>query len=170
VFRKIALFLALAVLGGISTQAQSSGDKIELSAGYSYLHFKALPAANLNGFEASGQYKLRDWLGGVADVSGEYGKVGGFSSRVYTYMFGPQVTWTHFRRFSPFAHALLGGAHFDGGGYASRGFAWDIGAGVDTPIRGKLSWRIIQADALPTHLGNNEQHSTRVSSSIVYRF
>lgn len=168
--RKIALFLALSVVAGISTKAQSFGDKIELSAGYSYMHFKATPAVNLNGFEASGQYKITDWLGGVADISGEYGKVGGVSSRIYTFMGGPQVTWTHFHRISPFGHILLGESHFDGGGFDSRGFAWDIGAGVDMPIRGRISWRIIQADVLPTHLGSNTQHNTRVSSSIVFRF
>jgi hypothetical protein len=150
-------------------RAQAMGDKIELSASYSYMHFGSTPSSNLNGAELGGQYKLSDWLGVAADVSAEFGKVGGVFSRVYTYDFGPQVSWP--RRISPFAHLLLGGAHFDGGGFASRAFSWDIGGGVDMRIHsGRFSWRIIQGDVLPTHLGSNEQHNTRVSTGIVYRF
>jgi hypothetical protein len=146
-----------------------AGDKIELSASYSYMHFSATPAVNLNGAELGGQYKIADWLGVAGDLTGEYGKVGGVSSSVYSYLVGPQVTWP--RRISPFAHLLLGEAHFDGGGFASRSFAWDIGGGVDMRIHnGRFSWRIIQGDVLPTHLGSIQQHNTRVSTGIVVRF
>ena len=167
--RKMWLVLPVIVVGALSARAQGPGDKIEFSAGYSYMHFGSIPKVSLNGFELSGQYKLSDWLGIVADLGGEYGKVSGVSSRVYTYLFGPEVSWPP-KRISPFVHFLGGGSHFDGGGFASKGFAWDVGAGVDYRLKGRLSWRIIQADILPTHLGGNEQHSTRVSTSIVFRF
>lgn len=163
--RKLYLMLALIFVSALSARAQ---DKIELSAGYSYMHFRATPAVNLNGFDLAGQYKFSDWLGVAADAGGEYGKVGGVSSRVYTYLFGPQVSWP--RRVSPFGHILLGGAHFDGGGFASKSFAWAIGAGIDARVNGRISWRIIEGDVLPTHLGSNDQHNTRLSTGIVVRF
>lgn len=162
------VFLGTVSLGTVSTPAQGSGDKIELSAGYSYMHFGTSPKVNLNGFDVSGQYKLADWLGIVADVTGEYGKVGDVSSRVYTYLFGPQVSWP--RRVSPFAHALVGGSHFDGGGFASKGIAWGLGAGVDYRWKPQLSWRVIEIDAIPTHLGGDEEHNTRLLTGIVFRF
>lgn len=159
---------AMILLGAISARAQGIGDKIELSVGYSYMHFGTSPKANLNGVEVSGQYKLSDWLGVVADVTGEYGKDNGVSSRVYTYLIGPQVSWP--RKISPFAHLLVGGSHFDGGGFASKGIAWGIGAGVDYKFMPRLSWRIVQIDAVPTHLGGDEEHNTRLATGIVFRF
>jgi hypothetical protein len=166
--KKLCLLLALILVGGVSARAQGFGGKIELSAGYNYMRFHADPAANLNGVDLSGQYKLADWLGVTADVTGEYGKVGGVSSRVYTYLVGPQVSWP--RRVSPFGHLLFGGAHFDGGGFASKSFAYAIGGGVDTRINPRFSWRIFQADILPTHLGSIDQHNIRFSTGIVFRF
>jgi hypothetical protein len=166
--RKLFLVLALISLAGLSTWAQGLSDKIEVSAGYTYMRFGATPAVNLNGWALGGQYKLSGWLGVVADVNGEYGRVGGASSHVYTYLVGPQVSWP--RRISPFAHVLLGGAHFSGGNFTSRSFAYGIGVGIDTKISTKLSWRIIELDAIPTHLGSNDQHNTRLLTGIVYRF
>jgi opacity protein-like surface antigen len=166
--RKACLLSALVFVASLPVRAQGLGDKIELSAGYSYMRFRATPAVNLNGWDLSGQYKLSDWLGIAADLGGQYGKVGGVSSRVYTYLFGPQVSWP--RKVSPFGHILFGGAHFDGGGFASKSFAWTIGAGIDTRLTGRLSWRIIEGDVLSTSLGSNSQHNTRLSTGVVFRF
>jgi hypothetical protein len=166
----LVVILTGVVMGALPARAQEQGDKIELSAGYSYMHFGSTPKVNLNGAELSGQYKLSDWLGIVGDVTGEYGQVAGVSSRVYTYVFGPQLTWPKPRKLTPFAHLLVGGSHFDGGGFASKGLAWDIGIGADYRLRGPWSWRVIQADIFPTHLGGDEEHNTRVSTSIVLRF
>ena len=55
-------------------------------------------------------------------------------------------------RVSPFAHVLIGGAHASSFGVASTGFAVAIGAGIDTPLPRRISWRIIQGDYLPEHL------------------
>jgi hypothetical protein len=172
VLRKACLLFGLALIASVATQAQGLGDKIELFGGYTYMHFKSTSAANLNGFDLAGQYKLKNWfgvdLGVVADVDGEYGKVNSVSSHVYTYLFGPQISWPH--RISPFVQALAGGSHFSGGSFTSSGFAYAIGGGVDYRIRSRFSWRIVQADVIPTHLGNNVQHSARVSTGIVFRF
>jgi hypothetical protein len=170
--RKLAILCGLIALVSLSARAQGLGDKIEIFGGYTYMHFKSTPAANLNGFDVSGQYAVRDLfgvrLGVVADIDGEYGKVNGVSSQVYTYTFGPQVSWP--RRISPFAHALVGLGHFSGGNFTSRGLAYGIGAGIDYKVRNRLSWRIIEADVILTHLGSNDQHSTRVSTGIVFHF
>jgi hypothetical protein len=132
------------------------------------MHFKSSPAVNLNGFNASGQYKLKDWLGGVAEAGGEYGKVGGVSSHVYTYAFGPQVSWP--RRISPFAHALFGMGTFSGGGYINRSLAANYGGGIDMKIKPRWSWRVIEGDLVITRLGGLSEHSTRVSTGFVFRF
>ena len=76
--RKLAFLLGVVAIMVVPARAQ---DKIELSASYSYMHFSATPAVNLNGAELGGQYKIADWLGVAADLTGEYGKVGGVSSQ-----------------------------------------------------------------------------------------
>ena len=166
--RKLCLLLALVFVISLSARAQGLDNKIELSAGYSYVRFRSTPAVNLNGWVLGGQYKIWDWLGVAADFDGQYGKVGGVSSHVYTYLFGPQVSWP--RRISPFGHVLFGGAKFSGGNFTSKSFAYAVGGGVDARISSRFSWRIIEGDVIPTHLGSNEQHNTRLSTGIVFRF
>jgi hypothetical protein len=166
--RKLSLLLGLFFLISLSAHAQGISDKVELFGGYSYLRFDSSPQVNLNGWELSGQYKFTDWLGGVADFSGHYGSPFGISSSVHTFMFGPQVSWPS--RVSPFAHVLVGGAHFSVPGAATTAFASAIGGGIDTRIAHRLSWRIIQGDYLITRFGSSTQNNVRVSTGIVFRF
>jgi len=168
--RRLCLLVLFVLMCGalVPARAQDPSDKIELSAGYAYMHFKSSPAVNLNGFDVSGEYKLRGWLGGVGEVGGEYGNVGGVSSHVYTYLFGPQISWP--RRISPFAHVLVGVGYFSGGGYTSRSLAAAYGFGVDVKVKPRWSWRVVEADIVQTHLGGLSEHNTRISTAFVYRF
>lgn len=61
--RRMLLVFGLCVLASASVRAQE--EKVELFGGYSFLHFHASPSTNLNGWEASGQYKFTDWLGHI---------------------------------------------------------------------------------------------------------
>ncbi len=167
--RKVCLLAAMALMMTLSARAQGIGDKIEVFGGYGYMHFKSAPASNLNGFDAAGEWKFRDWLGVVADVGGEYGSVNTVNSQLYTFLFGPQVSWPP-HRISPFAHALVGLSRFSGGDFHQRGAAFAFGAGVDYHVSGRFSWRVIQVDDLPTRLGGLEEHNTRISTGIVFRF
>jgi len=170
--RKLSLLLGLFFLISLSAHAQGLSDKVELFGGYSYLHFDSSPignpAGNLNGWELSGQYKVTNWIGGVADFSGDYGSLGGVGTSVHAFLFGPQVSWP--ARVSPFAHVLFGGAHFDGGGFSGTAFASAVGGGIDTKINDRFSWRIIQGDYLITRFGSTTQNNVRVSTGIVFRF
>jgi hypothetical protein len=165
---RLTLLLGLIFFGSLSTQAQLSADRVELFGGYSYLRLRTSPASNFNGWELAGQYKLTSWLGGVADLDGHYGKIAGASSSVYTFLFGPQVSWP--TRVSPFAHVLVGGAHLGVGGLASTSFSAAIGAGIDTTIAERFSWRIIEIDYLPTHFTGRTQSNARITTGIVFRF
>src|ERR1700693_4327611 len=165
---RLSLLLGLIYFGSLSTRAQLPENKVEAFGGYSYMRFRTSPAANFNGWELAGQYRLNDWLGGVADFDGHYGKIAGVSSTVHTFLFGPQVSWP--ARVSPFAHALFGAAHLGGGNFSSTSFSAAIGAGIDTRIARSISWRIIQGDYLPTHFVGSTQTNARVSTGIVIRF
>jgi hypothetical protein len=166
--RRLSLLLFLIVLGSDRAQAQLAGNKLEVFGGYSYMRLRTSPAANFNGWELAGQYSFNNWLGGVADVDGHYGKLAGVSSTVHTFLFGPQVSWP--ARVSPFAHVLFGGAHLGGGSFSSTSFSAAIGAGIDARIARSIYWRIIQGDYLPTHFVGSTQTNARVTTGIVFRF
>lgn len=163
--RTIGLLLGVLFLMSLPAAAQ---DKAEVFGGYSYMRLRGGADVNLNGWEASAQYKFRDWLGGVADFDGHYGSIGGVGTSVHSYLFGPQVSLPS--RVSPFAHVLLGGAHFSVGGFGDSAFAMAIGGGMDYEINQRFSWRIIQGDYLLTKFGNDTQNNGRISTGVVFRF
>ncbi len=167
-FRKVSLFLGLFFLLSFTAHAQ---DKVEIFGGYSYLRLDLSPApssVNLNGWEASGQYKVTSWLGGVADFSGDYGSIAGVGTQFHTFLFGPQISWP--ARVSPFAHVLVGGAHISGGGASDTAFASALGGGIDAKITDRFYWRLIQGDYLLSRFGDHTQNNARISSGIVFRF
>jgi len=162
--RKLALLVGAVLLASMAANAQDASAKVELFGGYSYMRADSGPGANLNGWELSGQYKVSNWLGGVADFDGHYGDGGS----LHTFLFGPQVSWP--ARVSPFAHVLLGGAHVSSGGFGETAFAMAIGGGIDTRLVHGIYWRVIEGDYLPTHFGNAWENNARVSTGIVFRF
>ncbi|MGB0034790.1 MAG: outer membrane beta-barrel protein [Candidatus Acidiferrales bacterium] len=166
--RKVSLLLGFILLVSLSAHAQGLSDKVEVFGGYSYQRFDSSPRVNFNGWELSGQYKFTDWLGGVADFDGHYGTIAGVDSSVHTFLFGPQISWP--ARVSPFAHVLIGGAHFSGGGASDTSFATAIGGGIDARIAHGFSWRIIQGDYVITRFFGDTQNNARVSTGIVFRF
>ena len=165
--RRTLLLLGLGMLAAVSAPAQE--ERVELFGGYSYMHFHDSPSTNLNGWEMAGQYKFTNWLGGVADLDGHYGSFsGGVGTSTYTYLFGPQVSFP--ARVSPFAHLLLGGAHNSTAGFSSSSFSLALGAGIDTRVADKFSWRILQGDYLLTQFGGGSQNNFRVSTGVLFRF
>jgi Outer membrane protein beta-barrel domain len=163
--RKLSLLAGLILLVSVSARAQ---DTFEVFGGYSYMHVNNSPSFSSNGWEISGQYKFADWLGGVADVDGHYGTLGGFNSSTHTFLFGPQISWP--ARVSPFAHVLIGGAHTNVGGVGDSSFSMALGAGIDSRIYPGFDWRIIQIDYLPTYFFGQTQHNARLSTGLVFRF
>jgi Outer membrane protein beta-barrel domain len=162
--RRLFLLLGLVFLASLSAHAQSDPDKFQLYGGFSYLRLDSSPGTNLKGWNASAQYKVNNWLGGVMDLSGNYESPGS----VTTFLFGPQVSWH--ARVSPFARLLVGGAHFSGSGLKDTSLSESIGAGFDTRINHRLSWRIIQGDYIHTEFFGTSQNNIRVSTGIVLRF
>src|SRR6266481_5384708 len=159
--RKLGLLIGVFLIVSIPAPAQ---DKVEIFGGYSYMRFSSSPGANLNGWEISGQYKFTDWLGGEADVDGDYGSTGGVGTSEYTYLFGPQVSLP--ARVSTFAHILIGGSHISAARFGNSSFSMAIGAGFDTEIMHGLHWRIIQSDYVMTNFASSTQNNLRLSTGI----
>jgi hypothetical protein len=197
--RRLFLLLSLIALLAFAAGSAQAQDKIELFGGYSYVHAPTSwaetlvcpfvtcpvtvvnPKLNLNGWEISGVFKAKEWLGLAADFSGHYGSFNGASYHSQTYLFGPQVSFPG--RVSPFAHVFVGGAHATSGtgaiplsavtpanGSTNNGFATAVGAGIDIKIAPLIWFRPIQIDYLATRFNANTQSQPRISAGVVLHF
>lgn len=171
--RRTCLLVALFFLGSLSTHAQTSdAGPFEGFGGYSYTRFDTSPVttstASFNDLDLSGQYRFANWLGGVADFGASVGSLG-IPPSMLTYLFGPEVSIP--AHVSPFAHVLVGAAHFGAGSPGSdTSFAAAVGGGIDLRLSRGLYWRVIQGDYLPTRFNGGTQNNVRVSTGLVVRF
>ena len=156
--RNLLVLFGLCAVSSLTAQTENNA---ELFGGFSYMHSRG---SNLAGWEASGQYKFRDWVGGVADFGGYYGS----SRSTYTFLFGPQISLPE--RVSPFGHLLLGGAHNSTGGFGSSSFSMALGGGIDAELTGGIHWRLVQMDYLLTQFGGGSQNNLRLSTGILIKF
>lgn len=165
ILRKVALVLGLCLVCSAAANAQLlGGDQAEVFGGYSYMRFRAAPDVNMNGWELAGNYKIMNWIGVVADLSGDYGS----GASVHTFLFGPQISFP--ARISPFAHVLFGGSHIRSGRASDTSFAVGVGVGIDARIIPGVAWRVIEGDYIPTHFFGQRQDNGRLSTGIVLRF
>ena len=137
--------------------------KPEVYGGYQFTSLDGgWHASGWNG--AANMYVTR-YFGVTGDFSGVY-KTG---QSMHTYTFGPVVS-THKGEFSPFAHALFGGAHLASGGIGDSGFAMLFGGGVDFG-KHKLVFRAVQLDWMTLRFnGVTDKNNVRVNTGILYRF
>jgi len=144
------------------------------------------PRLSLNGWEFSGTYRFRRWLGATADFSGRSAAaVRPSNAHQYTYLFGPEVSLPG--RVSPFAHLLLGAAHEsvsavanptpDGTGFAftipgrtGSSFSTALGGGIDLKLTKHFWLRPVQVDYLLTRFGSTTQNQPRISTGLVFNF
>jgi hypothetical protein len=188
--RYFGLIGALAALGGIAPgsaraqQASVSVPQFEASAAYSYIRANAANANggfNLNGGSGSVSYNFTDRYAAVAEFgAGRFsGLPTGVDSTLYTYLFGPRVSFRKASRVTPFAQALFGGgrltASASGVDAAENSFAMALGGGVDVHIHSRIAIRLVQADYLLTRFASVSgasatQNNLRVSAGIVFRF
>jgi len=181
----VSLLAVLSFLGA-TAYAQESAPKLDVFAGYSYL--QANPGVNgfdsfhLNGGSASAAYNINTWLSGVADFGGyNNGNVFGTdrSGTLSTYLFGPRVSYRHFRKITPFGQVLFGVGHANAAAFntanSQTGFAMSVGGGVDYKLFNHLSIRPVQADYLLTRFGVGTvgtwtEDNVRISTGFVFRF
>jgi hypothetical protein len=179
--RKLVCLVGLFLLASLPAVAQEGTSK-DVSVEYSYIRANpsttGSPNFNANGGSASFAYNLHSSYGFVGEFSGYHiGDIGGASVKtdLFTYMFGPQVYFHHFSRFTPFVQDLFGVAHTNAFGATHNSFAMAAGAGVDVPFRGHFSLRFGPVDYLlsefpETATGRRAQNNLRVSGGVRYRF
>jgi opacity protein-like surface antigen len=137
---------------------------------------------HLHGGSASVAYNYNTWLSAVADFGGyNNGNVlgTGASGTLSTYLFGPRVSYRHFRRITPFGQVLFGVGHANSSAFkttnSDNAFAMSVGGGVDYKLFDHFSIRPVQADYLMTRFGvgttgTQTQNNVRLSTGFVFRF
>ncbi len=163
-------------------------DLFEVSLGYNYIHLgdTAVESKSLHGLDVSAFVNLNSWLALGGDFMADFGhRTQRFffanvdiDNQRYVYAFGPRVTVWQNPQFKVFVEALAGGVSADvqasvgslSQSASDNGFAMATGAGFDWRFARHFSWRIVQGDYLPTHLGSQWQNNFRLSSGIVYSF
>lgn len=178
--------------------------KAELFLGYSYL--RAVPTLAegnrmmwLNGGSANIAYNFNRYLGVVGDFgvfkdselrlsTSSPATVADSNGNVYTYLFGPRLSFRNESRFTPFAQALFGVARASQvtlSGCTNGAcillpteskFAMTAGGGLDIRVHHGFAIRLVQAEYMMTRFadlntGNSaSQNDMRLSSGIVFRF
>jgi hypothetical protein len=110
------------------------------------------------------------------------------SGRVYTYLFGPRVSFRNSTRVTPFVQALFGGVHAGAVTVsncssscvplpAQDAFAMTAGGGLDIGLTRHISLRAVQAEYMMTRFSpvpsggsTTSQNDLRLSTGILFRF
>lgn len=159
--RKAGLLVLGLSLLAIPSRAQTPA--AEVSVGYSYFRLGGSNGVNLNGASSSLAYNFNNWVGGVADFGVYRGSALG--ENVYSFLFGPRFSYRVKSHITPFAQALLGGAHVTG----TTPFAWSFGGGVDYGLTDNISVRP-QVDYIGLRANGTTTNCVRVSGGVVFRF
>jgi hypothetical protein len=162
---------------------------VESFWGFSYLNTNLgsqtlfVPTSrNYYGIRTALKLNLRRNIGALLDVGGGWGRMRP-SSQVKPdtgqLLFGPEFTF-HGRRFSAFAHPLVGvnttnlylmNADGSVGDVVSRGhLALDFGGGLDVNWKRSVGIRLLQADYVPMRSDGRWKDSFVVSTGIVLKF
>jgi peptidoglycan-associated lipoprotein len=182
--RKVVCLFGLVFLFSWSAAAQGYNSKIDLFAGYSFVHTEpgAAPSAfNANGGVASGALNFNSWLSGVIEAGGVHtSRINGVDvdATAETVMAGPKISLFRGSRLTPFAQALFGFIHTNPG-YSQQTinhntFAAAPGIGLDWNATRHLGIRLAQVDYLftrmPATVGQVNWNNFRYSAGVVVRF
>ncbi len=181
--RKLGFLFGFVLLLGIATAAQAQETpKIEISGGYSFVRVKpqttGAKSIDFNGGSGSVAYNLNHWLGVVADIGGYKASTTAGGS-VFSYVFGPRLSYRAKPRYTPFAQVLFGGAHASSEVTVTPSsqnvFALSAGGGVDAKLTDHFALRVGQVEYLLTRFDEGPvkdkgQNGFRFTTGVVIRF
>jgi hypothetical protein len=123
-----------------------STPRMDISAGYSYLHEQGTGGLPANNYDKGWVAAVSCRVAGVRIV----GEIGGsylydaYGDResLYGFLGGVRVGLIKVSRFSGFAQALVGMERFSAPGFSERNLAFQPGAGIDLPLTRKIGLRV----------------------------
>jgi hypothetical protein len=157
--------IGVAVLVCMTSMLAMAGEKPlpEVYGGYQFTSTDG--GWHASGWNTAANMYIWKNLGATADFSGVYSS----GQSLYTYTFGPVVSKPK-GSFSPYAHALFGGAYAAAGGFGDSGMAMMFGGGLDFG-RHKLVFRAVQVDWMVLRFsGFTDKNNVRVNTGFLYRF
>jgi hypothetical protein len=157
--------IGVAVLVCMTSMLGMAGEtaKPEVYGGYQFTSTDG--GWHASGWNTAANMYITRHIGVTGDFSGVY-KSG---QSLYTYTFGPVISRPK-SGFSPYAHALFGGARAASGGISDSGMAMLFGGGLDFGKR-KLVFRAVQFDWMVLRFnGFTDKNNMRVNTGILYRF
>ncbi len=102
-------------------------------------------------------------------VTGDLGSGYKSGTSLYTYTVGPMISAPK-GNFSPYVHALFGGAHASAAGIGDSGMSMLFGGGLDLG-KHRLVFRAVQFDWMVLRFnGISDKNNMRVNTGLVYRF
>ncbi len=189
--RKYFVLAGLLLLAG-GTAFADDFPRVETAPAIMYIRVvpgMGAPDQNCIGAGGTFAYNLTSMFGIAADLGGckITGLPSGVSSNVFTYLFGPRITFRNSSKFTPFFLVNFGGARLSisgntclsvrtettcSGSASANAFAMTVGGGFDIKLSRRISFRAIQAEYLYTRFGNNvfndtSQNNIRLKSGIV---
>jgi len=211
--RRCFVLAGLLLLMAGSAFAQDDYPKFETSPAFMYIRTSgqlqqafvvngqvvtSLPSLNCAGGGGTIAYNVTHLVGIAADLGGckifsnAYGAGNKVDGSLFTYLFGPRLTFRNSSKIQPFAELNFGGTRASltckssasncvnatgGNSYSKNAFAMTVGGGFDVKLSKKFSLRLVQLEYLYTRFGNNcaaaicsnnnNQNSLRLKSGIV---
>jgi hypothetical protein len=146
----------------------------EIGLGVTWIRFRSsVFNASAVGLKTSVTYNTNEWFGIEANVSAA------FAPQIYdrahvkllVYGAGPKIAWHRYKRWDPWLHAILGGAHElpQTAGNGKNGFALQLGGGVDYNFNYRFSGRLA-GDLVRTSFFGQNQNNFQLTAGIVLHF
>ncbi len=166
----LSLFTVILLLLSSSALGQD-GDypKVEVFGGFSYLSADLGTRENFFGFQGSVSGNVKENIGIVVDVGGQYKSVLGIGISYYEFLLGPRFM-VRSERVTGFVHALFGHRYVFALSDIDSAFALGFGGGMDVSASDSIGIRLFQFDYMPNHSPSIWRHDVRFGSGIVYKW
>ena len=200
--KKVVLVLSAILFLSLPVLAQSDVPKADVFVGYEYIYFvPALtgnPSVGFNGGGGSVNFNLNSMFGlkgeftgathgGTNQTVGQYSL--GRSANMFTYLFGPQISFRKNPKVVPYVNLLFGGTHSNfysilqvakaapaTSATTKEAFTMAFGGGIDLKASKTISIRLAQFDYFMTRFSGNGLNSagtaivTEISNQSNFRY
>ena len=163
--RRMKKFIGVAVLVCMTSMLGMAGEvpKPEVFGGYQFTSTDG--GWHGNGFSTSANFYIWKNIG----ITGDLGSAFSQGQSLYTYAVGPVLSHPK-GMFSPYVHALFGGAHAGAAGIGVSGSTIMFGGGMDFG-RHKLVFRAVNVDWMRLSFsGISDNNNVRINTGFLYRF
>ena len=163
--RRMKKFIGVAVLVCMTSMLGMAGEvpKPEVFGGYQFTSTDG--GWHGSGFSTSANFYVWKSIGITGDLGAGYSQ----GQSMYTYTVGPVLSHPK-GMFSPYVHALFGGAHLGAAGIGVSGSTIMFGGGMDLG-KHKMVFRAINVDWMRLSFnGISDNNNVRINTGFLYRF